>query len=298
MTKRATSKKDQAKELLSGKRDLFCCPLCSSSMHINDNYSLVCTSNHSFDLAKKGYLNLLTTSSNVPVYSQELFTARKEICQAGFYDPLIKQIAKIISKHQNDLEQPQFNILDAGCGEGSHLFQLYTVLAQDTQNTYVGIDIAKEGVNLATANHGELVWCVADLAKLPFTSHSFTVILNILSPANYGEFDRVLAKDGIIIKVVPGANYLHELRAAVYGDSEAAEYSNNQVVELFEEHLELIDKKIVHYQFAFDNDLLESLITMTPLTSGKDSEQLKLLEQLELSSVTIDLNILVGQKRI
>ena len=41
------------------------------------------------------------------------------------------------------------------------------------------------------------------------------MFLDIFSPANYGEFRRVLSKDGILIKVVPTENHLKEIRQMV-----------------------------------------------------------------------------------
>ena len=37
-----------------------------------------------------------------------------------------------------------------------------------------------------------ILYGVADLARLPFQNRTIDVVLNILSPANYGEFYRIL----------------------------------------------------------------------------------------------------------
>ena len=39
-------------------------------------------------------------------------------------------------------------------------------------------------------------WFVGDLAHLPIQSKSIEVILDIFSPANYAEFERVLKAEG------------------------------------------------------------------------------------------------------
>ena len=41
---------------------LFKCPICGKNMGVSENKSMVCLDNHSFDLAKKGYVNLLAGS--------------------------------------------------------------------------------------------------------------------------------------------------------------------------------------------------------------------------------------------
>ena len=55
-------------------------------------------------------------------------------------------------------------------------------------------------------------WFVADLKRLPVRSAAADVVLNVFSPADYAEFRRVLAPDGELLKVVPGPDYLREVR--------------------------------------------------------------------------------------
>ncbi|MEH6944579.1 SAM-dependent methyltransferase, partial [Bacillus sp. JJ722] len=74
---------------------------------------------------------------------------------------------------------------------------------------------------------------IQDLANTPFKAQQFDVILNILSPSNYAEFNRLLKDDGLVIKVVPRADYLIELREALFDPSSKQSYSNAETVELF-----------------------------------------------------------------
>lgn len=53
-------------------------------------------------------------------------------------------------------------------------------------------------------------WFVADLKRLPVQNAAADVVLNVFSPADYGEFRRVLTPDGELLKVVPGPDYLLE----------------------------------------------------------------------------------------
>jgi len=48
---------------------------------------------------------------------------------------------------------------------------------------------------MAYKNYQNPIWLVGDLANILLTSQSCHVILNILSPANYMEFKRVLASE-------------------------------------------------------------------------------------------------------
>lgn len=278
------SKKDRARRLIAENSGLFQCPICRGPAEI-DGYSLRCSTSHTFDLARKGYLNLLV-SGKAPVYEQELFQARQQISSAGFFDPLIDKLVGIIRVYHSSANL-DLRILDAGCGEGSHLYRLVNKL--DRQAVCIGADIAKSAINLAANHSADILWCVADLAGLPLQDRSISVILNILAPANYGEFARILHDGGIVIKVVPGPDYLKELRSS--GSAET--YSNQRVIEHFQEEAVLLEQHRVSYEFEIAQKLWPHLVGMTPLTWSQDQE--KLLEAVQdQNRVTGDFTVLVG----
>ncbi len=287
-------KKDRAGLLIRENQKLFKCPVCGEKMAMNDSGSLICDSRHCFDLSKNGYLNLLV-SANKASYSKELFEARHILCENGFYDPLIDEINKIIYRYVESIDAKELTIVDAGCGEGSHLYKLSQKDRRDIAYSLFGIDISKDSINIAARSQSDIIWCVADLARLPFTDESFDVILNILSPANYAEFTRIVTDLGIVIKVVPGRLYLKELRDAIYRGREGGSYSNDKVVDYFMKNLKVVSVQDVMYEFSFDKGLLPHLINMTPLTWGERIDNLQIMEE-DVSSITVDLTIIVGRK--
>ncbi|WHT49041.1 methyltransferase domain-containing protein [Sporosarcina thermotolerans] len=115
--------------------------------------------------------------------------------------------------HVLEIDRPV--LLDAGCGEGSHLCAIHSQL--QIESVGIGIDLAKEGISAASKAYPGIIWSVADLAAMPFQDFQIDVILNVLSPANYAEFNRILKRGGIVVKVVPESGYLQELREAFYG---------------------------------------------------------------------------------
>ncbi|MBB6214173.1 23S rRNA (guanine745-N1)-methyltransferase [Anaerosolibacter carboniphilus] len=293
MYTKSNKKKDRAKESIRKNQRLFRCPICGEAMGMNHAYSMICNSKHCFDLSKKGYLNLLT-SRYKPVYSKELFEARHKVCEAGFYDPFINALAQIIGEYQKGKE---LNILDAGCGEGSHLYRLSQRIEKDARYTFMGVDISKDSIHIAANNSSDIIWSIADLARLPFQNSSFDVLLNILSPANYEEFERVLSNSAIIIKVVPEPQYLKELRETIYNDRKDMHYSNNKVINYFSQRLDVMDIQNISYKFAVDEKLLPYLIEMTPLTWGKSPERLNGIFEKNISSITVNLAIIIGRKK-
>lgn len=103
---------------------------------------------------------------------------------------------------------------------------------------------------------------VADFGKQ--NDRQFHFILNMLSPANYSEFQRLIADDGMVIKVIPERDYLIELRNIFYEGSQKQVYSNEHTQEQFYNHFEIADVTNVRYQVVLDDTLIEPLLRMTP----------------------------------
>ena len=180
------------------------------------------------------------------------------------------------------------SILDAGCGEGSFLS---AIVHQQSDFLGIGIDIAKEGI-MQTEPTKQSIFLVGDLAKLPIQSNSIDVILNILTPAHYTEFARVL-KEGIVIKVIPNSNYLRELRKVCYADSDKQSYSNHQTVQHFYNNFQCVEEKDCYYQFSVTQETLDHILHMTPLTWNL-SQKSDVLALRNIESITCDFKILIG----
>ncbi|MEK3763898.1 MULTISPECIES: putative RNA methyltransferase [unclassified Solibacillus] len=259
---------------------IFACPICKQQMNMSDEGKMSCPLNHTFDVAKQGYLYML----NRPVqsmYGKELFESRHTVIHAGIYDKVQKAIASEIIQ-QNPI------ILDTGCGEGSHL---HRICEQLDGAVGIGIDISKEGIMAAAKFYNEQLWCVGDLANSPYNEQSFDAILNILSPANYEEFKRLLKPGGKVIKIVPQENYLMELRKQAFADSEKESYTNAQTVERFKTAFTHVEVKRITYTVPLEAHLVQNLLEMTPMgwhIEGKESIQLR--------EITIDLDLLIGME--
>lgn len=255
---------------------IFACPICTQAVQIEDNGKVVCPSNHSFDVAKQGYINFMTKPVQ-SMYSKALFEARHDIISSGLYDQLQDRLAELAVGTY---------FLDTGCGEGSHLAR---IVANRPEAIAVGIDIAKEGIIAAAKFHTGCIWCVGDLAKSPYNEKSFDTIFNILSPANYDEFKRLLKQGGKVIKVVPQEGYLKELRQQAFADSEKERYSNEQTVERFKESFAQVTVERITYTMPLAKELIPQLIEMTPMGWHIENKA-----GVALMEITIDLNILVG----
>jgi len=273
----ALSKRAAGAALMDKNIKLFACPICQESMDVFEQGRLVCSSNHSFDIAKQGYVNMLTHGA-VSKYSKELFESRKAVIDSGIYDVVEDKIGELIANADT--------VLDTGCGEGSHLARIMA----KKHGIGIGIDIAKEGILAASRHYPEQMWCVGDLAKSPFAKSSFDAILNILSPANYEEFKRLLTNNGCVVKVVPQSGYLHELRVQLYADSTKESYSNEQIVARFKESFTDVSVERITYTVPLATELVSALLEMTPMGWHKKEGS-----NILLNEITIDVDVLVGR---
>ncbi|SEG25527.1 putative RNA methyltransferase [Paenibacillus sp. UNC499MF] len=288
--------KNGAARLLAAHETIFSCPVCDGRMKVIEGRSLRCGGGHNFDLAREGYLNLLTQAVKSK-YGKSLFAARKAVNENGLFDPIRDEIAERIAEGvPPDKRRSRLRILDAGCGEGSLLSGIKRQVSGRTKGDLlaVGMDLAKEGVRLASKGDAEALWCAADLAKAPFRAASFDVILNILSPSNYAEFGRLLSGDGLLIKVVPEQDYLREIRRRLYAGTQREAYSSRRAVERFRERFTLLDSRRLKYTWQLRPGLLEPLLDMTPLAWGAGKDRLREVLAMEADEVTVDVTVLCG----
>ncbi|MGX7079175.1 methyltransferase domain-containing protein [Gemella parahaemolysans] len=258
--------------------EIYSCPKCLSESRI-ENISLVCGNNHRYDFSKKGYIHLINNYKPTK-YNEELFKARGEIFSNDFYVNVLKNIQNLIEKYAKEV------VLDIGCGEGYYIRKLKTAFPE---KYFYGLDNSKDAIEIAVKEDKLNPYMVANLANLPFRDNSVSCILNILTPANYEEFFRVLGDAGYLIKVIPNARYLREIRELIGGK----EYTNSDTVSLIEENCTIVERVTVRDTFRLDKVQAENFLKMTPLTFSKN---ITAVDVDSLKEITIDLEILVCKK--
>ncbi len=262
--------------------DLFRCPLCRGRLTAGDT-SLRCEKGHDFAVSKKGYADFCP-AAKAGAYDDALFDSRSRFIAGGFYGKLIEELTALLDKYA-----PAGPILDAGCGEGSFL---KAVCPDPLARPCIGLDLSRPGVRRAARGGGGWLWAVGDLSRLPLQTGGVAAVLNVLSPANYPEFSRVLMPGGAVIKVIPGERYLQEVRTLAKDSLRHETYSNERVLKLFGEKFETLETKEICRACPLTPEQAADLVAMTPLTQGIKKEQLSLAA---LDSVTIHLHVLTGR---
>ena len=263
----------------------FACPICQENLTLLET-SLKCCNRHSFDLAKFGYVNLSPQIKQSANYDKENFQNRQQILEAGFYQAILEVVSDLLSNSKNAK-----TILDIGCGEGFYSRKLQE---RHPDKTFYAFDISKDSVQIAAKSEPNWAvnWFVGDLARLPIKDASMDILLDIFSPANYGEFRRVLSKDGILIKVIPTENHLKEIRQKVQDQLTKKDYSNQDIKEHFQGHFTILSNQTASLTKTITADQLQSLLSMTPLLFHIDQTK---IDWSDLTEITIEAEILVGK---
>ena len=122
--------------------------------------------------------------------------------------------------------------------------------------------------------------------------------LNILTPSNYQEFMRVLAPEGSLVKVIPGNDYLAELRQQLYR-------SNPEKTNVFEcgysrasaVRISSVTFEEVRYTVKLTDATYRHLLEMTPLYWGATQKTNPIYNEHPLSTVTVHYIIAVVKSR-
>ncbi|VKN66477.1 23S_rRNA m1G745 methyltransferase [Streptococcus pneumoniae] len=263
----------------------FACPICQENLTLLET-NFKCCNRHSFDLAKFGYVNLAPQIKQSANYDKENFQNRQQILEAGFYQAILDAVSDLLASSKTTT-----TILDIGCGEGFYSRKLQE---SHSEKTFYAFDISKDSVQIAAKSEPNWAvnWFVGDLARLPIKDANMDILLDIFSPANYGEFRRVLSKDGILIKVIPTENHLKEIRQRVQDQLTNKEYSNQDIKEHFQEHFTILSSQTASLTKTITAEQLQALLSMTPLLFHVDQSK---IDWNQLTEITIEAEILVGK---
>ncbi|MGB1262167.1 MAG: 23S rRNA (guanine(745)-N(1))-methyltransferase [Cognaticolwellia sp.] len=251
----------------------YICPLCSASL-INQENVFRCENNHSFDIAKEQYVNLLPVQfkhSKNPGDNKAMVNARRAFLEQGYYQPLVDKLVTLYQEKNAENSLKSNVILDAGCGEG-----YYTHQHKNVSNIVYGVDIAKEAIKKAGKKYPQCHFSVGTLSKLPFAEQQFSWIVSVYAPILETEFTRVLANGGFLLTVTPAKQHLMQLKQQIYNDAQEHDEEKLPI-----EHLTLIHQENISYQMCLKTgqDTL-NLLSMTPFAfKASDAVKQALLQQ-------------------
>ncbi|MFK4786053.1 putative RNA methyltransferase [Fusobacterium sp. MFO224] len=273
---------------------MIICPKCKEKLY-KDNKTYKCINNHSFDIAKSGYVNLLLDNqknSKNPGDDKDMVKSRKFFLEKGYYKDISHKLNEIIG---NDIKSEKDTfILDIGCGEGYYTGNLKEYLdATGKKNKILGIDISKQAIIEASKKYKKIDWVIASALNIPLMEETCDFVICMFSKIIPEEKNRVLKKGGKVIIVSTGENHLQEIKEVVYKNVKKDYYSPIDDMKEFK-HIETINVKSKISIEEKEN--IENLFNMTPYRWRSPKDGVKKLFNLESIKVTIDVNFDIFEK--
>ena len=273
---------------------MYICPICRKNLKKLDKV-WHCQNGHSFDIARKGYVNLLTTKKRNPGKSgdnSEMVKARTMFLDKGYYLSLAQEVRNTARKITSEIDDPV--IIDSGCGEG-----YYTCVTSKIEKASIyGIDISKYAIDhcMSRVHLNGIKNCefaVASSFELPFRDRFADLIISIFAPVSNDEYARVLKKGGKLIVVSPSPKHLIELKSILYVEP----YENKPNIYGLNK-FDLLRESFLEYrcQLSSNEDILH-LFSMTPYYYKTPAAGVKKLEELNSLQVTFGFSIRIYEKK-
>ncbi|MCI7367329.1 MAG: 23S rRNA methyltransferase A, partial [[Clostridium] innocuum] len=110
---------------------MLLCPKCGNKL-VREERVWRCQNNHSYDIAKRGYVNLALHHKALSGDDREMVKARTRFLSHGYYAPLQAALVELVRGYHPSV------VIDAGCGEG-----YYTNRVKQETDTLLGFDLSK-----------------------------------------------------------------------------------------------------------------------------------------------------------
>ncbi|GGI06636.1 putative RNA methyltransferase [Egicoccus halophilus] len=181
------------------------CPHDGGALHRAER-SWGCARGHRFDVARQGYVNLLTSPPRrVSGDTAAMLDARQSVLDAGHLDAVTAALVEAC------VGSPDGVLVEVGAGTAHHLAAVRRVLGERAAvATDLSVAAAKRA---ARADPGHVTAVVADVWQpWPVLDATAAVVLTVFAPRNGAEAARVLVPGGRLVVVTPASDHLAELR--------------------------------------------------------------------------------------
>jgi 23S rRNA (guanine745-N1)-methyltransferase len=179
-------------------------------------------------------------------------------------------------------------VLDVGCGDGTYV----AAFVKDEAREGYGVDISVAAIEAAAKAHPALCWVVANADRsLPFADRSFGLVTSINARLNPPEFRRVVRDDGSLVVVVPAADDVIELRAAVLGEGVERDRCE-RVVRECAPFFDVEHRQTVRFRGHLDVDQIEDIL-MASYRGLRTRQQARVSSLMNGAEVTLARDVIV-----
>lgn len=229
------------------------CPICQTALSKTDRVYR-CTGGHTFDIARQGYVNLLTVQQKHSLHpgdTRQQVLARREFLASGAYAPIVEII--IDTAKALKVTGP---VLDVGCGEGYYSTQIANAIGAEL----VGMDISKEAVRCAAGKYKDALWLCATASHIPVADHSAGLVTSLFALTMPEEFRRCLRPDGLYFQVLAAEDHLLGLKAVIYPELKFKPKDTVPEIDGFTR----LKSVPIRFSFTVEGQQVQNLLSMTP----------------------------------
>lgn len=290
------------KEILS----ILKCPVCGETLS-RVNKSLTCPAKHTFDISKRGYVNMLPPGKEKNSRTgdeRDMVRARVDFLARGYYGRISTYLADLLVPYAKERDDC-VTLADMGCGEGWHTVKIAERLAEklpDKQILTAGFDASKYAAECASKlsrsknlmpgdgigadfDGNASYFMPANIFELPLRDSSVDFAVSMFAPVAGDEAHRILGKGGILAVVSSARDHLIEMRQTIYDEVRLSD-SLPQIPDGFRK----IGYDSLKYSVTLvSTEEISSLFMMTPFyykTTAEGRERL-----LSKSSLDVTVNV-------
>jgi 23S rRNA (guanine745-N1)-methyltransferase len=234
------------------------CPVCEARLSRVEG-AVRCPAGHSFDIARHGYVSLLTGARPTSGDDSAMVGARRRFLEGGAYAPLRTAISDLAGR----ASPPPGVVVEAGCGTGYHLAGVLDALPSALG---LGLDSSARALRVAAKAHPRAAAAAWDSFRAPFPLAPLSVdlVLDVFAPRNPAEFQRILRPDGRLIVARPRNEHLAQLRGQVERMVGIDPVKEERLHRALDPYFKAVDLELIEYVAPLTPGEAVDLILMTP----------------------------------
>lgn len=234
------------------------CPVCAA--HLSRATGAVrCPAGHSFDIARHGYVSLLTGTRPTSGDDAAMVEARRRFLGGGGYAPLRAAITGLAVR----ASRPPGVVVEAGCGTAYYLAGVLDALPAGFG---LGADSSARALRVAAKAHPRAAAAAWDSFRAPFplAPASVDLVLDVFAPRNPAEFQRMLRPDGRLIVARPQREHLAEMRGQVARMVGIDPVKEKRLRQALDPYFETVEIERIEYLAPLTSEEAADLVLMTP----------------------------------
>jgi 23S rRNA (guanine745-N1)-methyltransferase len=256
--------------------------------------ALCCARGHSFDIAKQGYVSLLTgASTKMTGDTAAMLDARAAFQSGGYFSPIADAVrAAVAAEDPAGPVRARDVVMEIGAGTGYYLAAVLDTVPAGG----IALDVAKPAARRCARAHPRAAAVLADAWRgLPVLDGTIRRVLSVFAPRNPAEVARILGADGRFIVATPTERHLSELIAPL-GMVSVDPDKDRRLGQAMAGHFEVVERTVVEYPMKLGREAVPHLVGMGPSAHHRpdagaedpaDSRFLRLPDPIEVTASVV-----------